>query len=279
MWGRATLCPFESRISDSNSFNLRTMYYYIYDIFTSDKKYEKQILKIEGMLTELGIAGKNFKLNVLKNLDDIIDEALASDVKNIIAVGNDQTVSKIANKVIGKNIVMGIIPVGEPNILAGALGIQSVEEAVKIISARNVSKLDAGKVNGSYFILGLESDDKNVIFDFKDYNIAALPSNAAMGVYNINIDAGEFKSDPCDGVMEAVFKPREAGWLNRVFKREKKEESTGVSVFPVKKMTVTHKKKPINISIDRQRVLKTPLEIEVKSKKLSIIVGKERVFN
>lgn len=231
------------------------------------------------MLTELGIAGKNFKLNVLKNLDDIIDEALASDVKNIIAVGNDQTVSKIANKVIGKNIVMGIIPVGEPNILAGALGIQSVEEAVKIISARNVSKLDAGKVNGSYFILGLESDDKNVIFDFKDYNIAALPSNAAMGVYNINIDAGEFKSDPCDGVMEAVFKPREAGWLNRVFKREKKEESTGVSVFPVKKMTVTHKKKPINISIDRQRVLKTPLEIEVKSKKLSIIVGKERVFN
>ena len=242
------------------------MYSYIYDIFTANKKYNKQVLKIEGLLTELGIHGKTYKLNVLKNLGDIIDEILSSEVKNVIAIGNDQTVSKIANLIVGKNIVMGIIPLGESNLLANALGVKSYEEAVKIISARNVSRLDVGKINGSYFILGVESNDQSVIFDFKDYNINALPNNKAMGVYNINIEGGGWKSNPCDGVMEAVFKPKQTGWLDKLFKKPEPEERSGVSVFPVKKMTIRHKKKPINISIDRQRVLKTPLEVEVMSK-------------
>jgi len=254
------------------------MYYYIYDIFTGSKKYQHQILKIEGLLAEFGIAGKSFKLNVLKNLEDIIGEALVSEIQNIIAVGNDQTVSKIANLIVGKNIVMGIIPVGEPNILANALGIKSAEEAISIVSARNVLKLDVAKINGGYFILSVESKDRNVIFDFKDYNINALPSNEVMGVYNININNDKFQSDPCDGIMEAVFKPKKIGWFEKLFKKSSPEESSGVSVFPVKKMTIRHKKKPINITIDRQRVLKTPLEIEVLPKKLKMIVGKKRVF-
>ncbi|OGG87571.1 hypothetical protein A3B87_02425 [Candidatus Kuenenbacteria bacterium RIFCSPHIGHO2_02_FULL_39_13] len=254
------------------------MYYYIYDIFTASKKYQNQLLKIEGLLTEFGIAGKNFKLNVLKNLDDIIDQALANEVTNIIAIGNDQTMSKIANLIVGKNIVMGIIPVGEPNILASAFGIKSAEEAVAIVSARNVLKLDVGKINGEYFILSIESNDGNAVFDFKDYNIKALPSNKAMGVYNININKDEFQSDPGDGIMEAVFKPKKLSWFARLFRKNSLKESSGVSIFPVKKMTIQHKKKPINISIDRQRVLKTPLEIEVLPKKLTMIVGKRRVF-
>ena len=254
------------------------MYYYIYDIFTASKKYQHQILKIEVLLAELGIAGKSFKLNVLKNLEDIIEEALASEIQNIIAVGNDQTVSKIANLIVGKNIVMGIIPVGEPNILANALGIKSAEEAVSIVSARNVLKLDVGKINEGYFILAVESNDRNAIFDFKDYNINALASNEALGVYNININSDEFQSDPGDGIMEAVFKPKKISWFGKLFKKSSPEESSGTSIFPVKKMTVRHKKKPINITIDRQRVLKTPLEIEVLPKKLKMIVGKKRVF-
>ena len=99
-----------------------------------------------------------------------------------------------------------------------------------------------------------------------------------MGVYNININKDEFQSDPGDGIMEAVFKPKKLSWFARLFRKNSLKESSGVSIFPVKKMTIQHKKKPINISIDRQRVLKTPLEIEVLPKKLTMIVGKRRVF-
>ena len=255
------------------------MYSYIYDIFTSKKKYEKQLLKIEGMLTDLGIIGKTYKLNVLKNLRDIIDETLSCEVKNIIAVGNDQTVSKLANLIVNKNVVLGIIPVGEPNVLAKALGIQSAKEACQIISARNIIQLDIGKANGHYFLLSIESNNKNTIFDFKDYNINPLASNEAMGIFNINIDNQNFKSDPCDGIMEAVFKPKQTTWLNKILKFNKQQLSCRLSVFPVKKLLIKHKKKPIAISVDRQQLLKTPLKIEVLPKKLKVIAGKQRIFS
>ena len=35
------------------------MYYYIYDIFTASKKYQNQLLKIEGLLTEFGFPAKD----------------------------------------------------------------------------------------------------------------------------------------------------------------------------------------------------------------------------
>jgi len=255
------------------------MYYYIFDIFTSQKKHEKQLQKIEGLITELGINGKIYKLNVLKNLEDIIEEAIDNGIKNIVAVGNDQTVSKVANLLINKKIVMGIIPLGEPNVLAGALGINSYTEACKIISARKVAKLDVGKVNGQYFLLSVESNDKNIIFDFKNYNINPLNNNRIMGVYNINIDQLDYKSNPCDGLMEVIFAPNENSWWQKLTQKNQGAEQTGISIFPTKKLILKHKKKPIQINIDRQRVLKTPLEIEVLPKNLSVIVGRDRIFN
>jgi len=255
------------------------MYYYIFDIFTNQKKYEKQVQKIEGLITELGINGKIYKLNVLKNLEDIIEEAIDAGAKTVVAVGNDQTVSKIANLLINKKIIMGIIPLGEPNILAGALGIKSHLDGCKIISARKIAKLDVGQVNGQYFLLSVESNDKNITFDFKNYNIKPLNNNKIMGVYNMNIDQLNYKSSPSDGLMEVIFAPNEGSWWQKLTQKKKDNEPIGISVFPTKKLTIKHKKKPVQINIDRQRVLKTPLEIEVLPKKLSMIVGKERIFN
>ena len=254
------------------------MYCYIYDISASQKKNEKQLLKIEGILTDLGISGKIYKLNILRNLEDVIDEILASEAKSIVVVGNDQIISKVANLIVGKNIALGIIPLDEPNILAESLGIKSAEEACQIISARKIAKLDIGKINGNYFLLSVESNNKDIVFDFKNYNINPLSSNRAVGIYNINIDGLNFKSNPCDGVMEMVFKPDQPSWWQKISRGEE-EGQGGISVFPIKKLTIKHKKKPIPVSIDRQLVLKTPLEIEVVSKKLRVIVGKERIFD
>jgi diacylglycerol kinase family enzyme len=163
------------------------MYCYIYDSFTSHKKYEKQLLKTELFLADLGIGGKIYKLNVLKNLESIINQALEEGADTIVAVGNDQTVSKIVNLIIDKNITLGIIPLDGESLLTSSLGIKSTEEASRILSARKVGRLDVGRVNDQYFILGLESSDTNIIFDLKDYNINPRANNEAVGLYNINI--------------------------------------------------------------------------------------------
>jgi len=110
--------------------------------------------KIEGFLADLGISGKTYKLNVLRNLEDVLEEILNGEVKNIVAVGNDQLASKITNLIINKNLTLGIIPLGEANMLAKALGIKSSEEACQILSARKITKFDVGKINGNGFCLG-----------------------------------------------------------------------------------------------------------------------------
>lgn len=254
------------------------MYSYIYDIFTSEGKYEHQLQKIEGWLAEYGIRGKIYKLNVLKNLEEIVRDVVENGTKNIIAVGNDQTVSKIANLIMNENLVLGLIPVAEPNLLSAELGINSVEEAIKIIAARKIMRLDVGKINGQFFLMSVESSDKNIICDFKEYNINPLITNETVGIYNFNMAKKNFKANPGDGIMEAVFMPREATWWQKFLRPNKANNQKGISVFPVKKLTLKHLKKPVEIILDRQRVLKTPLIIEVLPRKLAMMVGRERTF-
>ncbi|HRY63556.1 MAG TPA: diacylglycerol kinase family protein [Patescibacteria group bacterium] len=251
------------------------MYCYIYDIFTNQKKYEKQLLKIELLLADLGIAGKTYKLNVLKNLEGVIAEAVNEGIKTIVAVGNDQTVSKIVNLIIDQGLTLGIIPVGENNLLATSLGIKSSEEAGQILAARKIGRLDVGKINDQYFLLGLESGDSNIVFDLKDYNIQPRDNNGAVGLYNINISNYEFRADPEDGIMEAVFAPKKQVWWQNIWHKEGAKPER-ISVFPVRGLIINHQKKPITINVDRQRTIKTPAVVEVLKNKLRVIIGKEK---
>lgn len=254
------------------------MYCYIYDSFLNQKKYEKQLSKIELFLADLGISGRIYRLNVLKNLEEIIAGEAANGTKNIVVVGNDQTVSRAINFVINKNVALGIIPMGEKNLLASSLGIGSDEEACKILSARRVGEMDVGKINEQYFLMSLEADDHNIIFNFKEYNINPLSNNMAVGIYNININNYAFASRIDDGMMEATFVPHKASWWQKILHQEGKSNDK-ISVFPIKILEINHKKKPITINVDRQRTIKTPVQVEVLKKKLKIITGKNLTIN
>ncbi|NMC51372.1 hypothetical protein GYA54_01435 [Candidatus Kuenenbacteria bacterium] len=255
------------------------MYCYIYDSFLNQKKYEKQLSKIELFLADLGIGGRIHKLNVLKNLEELISEEINGGTKNLIVVGNDQTVSRVLDFLVGKNVALGIIPMGENNALAESIGIGSPEDACKIISARLIGEMDVGKINEQYFLMGLEVDDHNVIFNFKEYNINPRENNNTVGICNINTKKYDFNSRFDDGVMEAVFIPGQQSWWQGLFNKKEPENAQKISIFPIKTLEIEHRKKPVNIIIDGQRTIKTPARIEVLKRKLKIIMGKSFINN
>lgn len=256
------------------------MYYYVYDSFLSDKKYQPLLHKIETRLMDLGISGRTEKLTILKSFKEIVRDAASKGVDTLVAVGNDKTFSKVISFLTDHSIILGMVPIGPNNTIASMLGIPQGEAACNILSARIVEKIDLGKANNAYFISSLEiPTERDVVMDCGGYNISPLSTANAISIRNFglldNNTIGRKKiSSPTDGILEAVISSQKKG--GGFFKR--RTQFTNDSVFPFKKIKIKCNKESLPIIADGQTTIKTPVTVEVIPKKLKVIVGKNRMF-
>lgn len=249
------------------------MYYYIYDSFLNNKKYEGPLIKVEARLTDLGINGKIEKLTILKSLKEMVEDSIKKGAETIVAVGDDSTLAKIITLVADQKITLGFIPIGENNRLAGLLGIPSGEAACDVLSKRVIEKIDLGRANNQYFLSSLKLPRGEVVLECNNkYTIKSQEGSHKIKICNFSDNLGK-NFNPKDGVLEAVISgaPKKI-W--EVFKKEYHRES----VFPVKKVTIKSLKDQVALLADSQTVVKTPVTVEVAPKKLKIIVGKTRQF-
>jgi YegS/Rv2252/BmrU family lipid kinase len=70
----------------------------------------------------------------------------------IVACGGDGTIDEVATCLIGKNIALGIVPMGSGNGLASNLKIpKNRSRALEIIRDKHQEHIDVGRINGRYF--------------------------------------------------------------------------------------------------------------------------------
>ncbi len=257
------------------------MYYYIYDSFVADKKYETLTHKIEARLMDLGINGRSEKLTILKSYKEIVNDAIAKGAQTIVAVGNDETVSKIIGSLSNYSITIGIIPIGQTNSIASMLGIPQGEAACNVLSSRIVEKIDLGKANNSYFISSLDVPAQpSIVMDYGSYSVSPLSEKNVITIRNFNTDDvrgsdSEHTSNPKDGIFETVISgPKKKSGILGLFQQEYGKGS----VFPFKKLKIKCASDCLPIIADGQTTIKTPVTVEVLPKKLNIIVGKNRMF-
>ncbi|MBM4047752.1 MAG: YegS/Rv2252/BmrU family lipid kinase, partial [Planctomycetes bacterium] len=78
----------------------------------------------------------------------------AGDVRAIVAVGGDGTFNEVLNGVGGRDVPLGLIPVGTANVLARELGLPlDVRRACAVIAAGHSRTVDVGFCNDRRFIL------------------------------------------------------------------------------------------------------------------------------
>lgn len=251
-------------------------YIYIHDSFLKDKKYQKDLARIEARLTELGIKGKTFKLSFLKSPKEIIEESIRDEAKTIVACGNDQTLTKVLNAAAESNIVLGYIPF-EPTPLARLLGIPPGVLACDVLSNRLIKKIDLGKVNDQYFLSSLQILGNPSLECDGKFKIQPLYKNFKIKIWNLGYHIQAAKRavfNPQDGYLQTVLAPK----ANIFTKILNLAPEPNISIFPTKKLTITGTKEGDLIQIDNQHTVKTPAEVEVVPSKLKIIVGKERLF-
>lgn len=261
------------------------MYYYIYDAFLTHKKYDRLLAKIEGRLTDLGIKNKVIKFNLLKNFKELVRDAVMAGAQNIIAVGNNNTLSQLVTHVVGFNITIGLIPIGDNNSFAEYLGIPIGEQACDILSTRKTENIDVGTVNGQYFLSFLEAVSNNTKFNpGSTFSISTPDPDIRVGIYNFHplINSSDWKTrglfDPQDGKLELLAWPDNKQKNNKINTLLLDESIKNRSLFKGNKFQITHDTQSKNILVDGWHILKTPLEVGVKRGALKVIVGRERKF-
>ncbi len=256
------------------------MYFYIYDSFLTEKKYERELAVIETRLTDLGISGKIGRLTPFTNAKGLIRDELRRGVQTIVVVGNDETVSKVIGGLGDEKITLGLIPVGAPTFIAESLGIPYGEEACEVLSRRVTQKVDLGKVNGNYFLSDVRITQGKVTIESEGkFRIKSLVQECEILVSNLrNPQMAESEyavaqqpGDPQDGLLDALIVPKATGIFSRF-------AAVGhPSVIPFKRLNIVSEE-PISIVADGRRFTHNAVEIEIVPDKLRVITGRERVF-
>lgn len=243
------------------------MYCYLYDEFLQEnKRFEREILRIENRLTDLGIAGKISRLALFRRADEMIRDEIRRGVSTIVVVGNDTTVRKVIDVVADNDVVLGIIPIGPNNTLAQMMGIPEGLPACDILSARRVEKIDLGTVNGRRFITCLSMPNFHAEITCEDkFRVMAVARQAELEIRNL-ADV----TNPKDGQFEAVIR---AAVKKGIFGKKQLKES----VLPLSSMAI-RSEKPISLFVDGEEITSTRFDIGIEPMTLKVIIGKDRVF-
>jgi len=245
------------------------MYCYLYDEYIQEnKRFERELSKIENRLTDLGIAGKVSRLALFRNAEEMIRDEIERGVSTIVAVGNDETVRKVIDVVADSDVVLGIIPIGPHNELARLIGIPEGVDACDVLSARRVERIDLGTVNGRRFVTGLSMPNFHAEITCEDkFRVTAVARQAELEIRNL-ADV----TDPRDGRFEAVIRAAVKKRWWHFGKTQLKE-----SVLPMSSMAI-RSDKPISLFVDGEEMQSIRFDIGIEPLMLRVITGKARVF-
>jgi hypothetical protein len=242
---------------------------YIYDDFLNKSRYRRALNKVEIRLTDLGLNGKIIRLGAIKNVKDVIQAEIKNGIKNIIAVGNNETVNKVVSAMIGnkaygffqKDLLFSIIPIGSNNSVAASFGIKKEEEACNILLARRIKQIDIGVAGHNIFLnkAELASDDAKIEVS-GEYSLE-FSRKTNLKIINLDDENGSMhqqKINPYDGKLNIII------------------DKNGDNTF----ITSNHLKISGSgeLILDESISLALPVEVGIIPEKINIIVGKERSF-
>lgn len=247
------------------------MYCYIYDEFIQDKRYERELVRIENRLTDLDISGKVLRLALFRNAEEMIRDEVRRGVSTVIAVGNDKTVRKVLDAVADSGVTFGMIPLGPDNSLARILGVPNGVAACDVLSARIIESIDIGTVNGRRFISGVSCKNFKAEITCEGKFRIAPKQTGELEIINLCAKEGDKSlSDPCDGYLEVILK---VAYPRGLFRRRR----IGKSVLPAQNFSI-RSEKSMALFADGEEITGTRFDIGVEPNLLRVITGKARLF-
>ena len=280
------------------------------------------------------ISGKNKQKNIEKILDrylnknrfkydisytkkklhakEIAEQAIKDNYKIIISVGGDGTLNEITSRMIGENVIVGVIPAGSGNGFAFHFNIHyNIIKAVKQLNSSKIKEIDSATANEMTFInvsgIGFDayiaklfsiSNErgflnyiklifKNLGYKSRDYKIeynnqkrkinAILISFANASQYGNNFKISP-NSKTDDGLLDFVIINDMPRWNIPFFlikiARGKIQNSRFVEIIKAKSMKIISNEDIIHLD-GEPKSIKNDLTIKIQPKSLKILVPNE----
>lgn len=281
------------------------MYYYVLDQHNVPQKdFERKQTELQSLLTEFRISGEVAKVTPLRTIRDLLDTAVARGAKTLVACGTDETFHQTLACIGDRDFTLAFIPFVENTQLGNILGLKDIQLCVKTIASRRIEKIDAAKINNSYFISYLELGagtqvNKRVGFFslLKQFSNAAAElkmriddsyyvNSKTIGGLLINTRGtaacmGGPIGNPQDSFLDLLLIEKLSPIAVLNYKNEirngcyeKIPRATSIRCRKVEFLEPAGHK----IYIDGKEVAKFPATVELVSAKLKMIVGKNRTF-
>ncbi len=251
------------------------MYYYIFDVKRCRKK--SQIDLIKNQLTSFGISGEFSYIAPNQSAETLTENALSKGYNTIVAVGSDDLVNSVANVLVGRKEVLGILPLSASDELCSLIGCRDWQDATEVLRFRRIKDMNIGKIaNGKHFLTTLYLDitaPMEVTIEFKNYILQSYVKNLMISNYHPEIQK-KF-SDHLDIVIESIKNTPQGllNKLNRLIKPLPDKKGDNITFTRTKSVRVFTKTPCPLISGDKI-IAKTPQLIESSEESIRIIVAK-----
>lgn len=250
-------------------------YAYVYDDFLSDRRYENDLSTLETELSRRSIEGRVVRLAMFRSAKEMVSDLVRVGVKNVVFVGNDQTLQKMMWFLPDLNVTIGYIPLSEPSVVAGLLGIPLGMGAIDVLAARLVEVLDVGCLNDRYFLTEVVIPATTASLNVENRYRIRPAIGGAIAVRNLGMMGADGRSsaDPKDGLLTAVVQTapdKKRGWP------WKKSELNETKIF-LKEGSI-ESAEPIDVFVDGHPINGFSFHLSIVPAKLKVITGREKKF-
>ncbi|MFA7244098.1 MAG: diacylglycerol kinase family protein [Patescibacteria group bacterium] len=250
------------------------MYYYIFDPKKCKKK--TQVEAIKDQLAHIGISGEFTYVTGVQSASELAEIGLRKKYSTIVAVGSDDIINQVADKMVGKPEAMGIIPLEASAEIENVIGVRNPRDAIDVLRFRRIKEINLGMTgNRRHFITSAELELKKsteITIEFKGYLVQAKVSK--MTISNIEPNVKKPKPEYLDVTIQSDIQ-HENGILEKIsglFTLNKILEKN-ISTFRARSMRI-FTNKSVFITSGGSVISKTPQYIESTDEKLRLIVGK-----
>lgn len=260
------------------------MFAYLIDDWTGQKKYLKEVDSLDLYLTQNGLSGRKIKLNRLHDLDASVRDLAENGARIFVAVGNDNTVSRLLNSLLKleNKFTLAVLPIGKNQQIAASFGCHNLEAAVAALKNRQTALIDLGLLNNRHYFITAAVLAGRASLGFLSYTVSSLQSAHEICFCNTNIFGqtshwpGRKVFDCRDGTLEAVIARRptkKSFWTKLATLPEAGRQYAVESIFPFKKIFVQCPTKTVKVMADTEKQLSTPVTVEVVPNKLEVVVA------